>query len=149
MAHVASLAARFVVACGLTLASLAFAQQGADAQVGPDAEELPRDPLCMGDPCTDVKWEFQGGCVALANSTSKIMSVDAAFLGGGGQRFAILPGAIHRLEFLMGCVTSIDDLKSVDIGYITDSDLPKTPQVPPLSSSETPLSAKTDVESEI
>jgi CspA family cold shock protein len=148
MAHAASLVARIVVACGLALASLAFAQQGADAQLGADAEGSTRDPLCMGDPCADVKWESQGGCVALLNSTSKIMSVDAAFLGGGGHKFTILPGEIRRLEFLMGCVTSVDDLKSVDIACITETDLTKSPQLPPPSSSDAPLSAKTDVESE-
>lgn len=132
-----------------------------------DAEyDEPRDPLCVGDPCAEVKWVSQDGCVALTNSTVKIMRVDAAFLGGGRHKFAILPGETRQLQIMIGCVKLMGALKSVDITYITESELPKAPRrseeesnrpqpsqgpdkraKPLSSSSETFPPAKADVES--
>lgn len=75
----------------------------------------PRNPLCLGALCGDAKFVFKDGCVHVMNTSASAMAVAADMRCGETTKFEVPPGQSAPISYLVRCVQTFGELKSIDI----------------------------------
>ncbi|MBL8882688.1 MAG: WD40 repeat domain-containing protein [Hyphomicrobium sp.] len=75
----------------------------------------PRNPICLGTLCGDAKFIFKDGCVHVMNTSASPMAVAADMRCGEVTKFEVPPGQSAPISYLVRCVQTFGELKSIDI----------------------------------